>query len=787
MADEDRRNNPAGGLNTNVAGGFNLFPTGVGGFLSSLGESITKQTAADKAFAEKTLEENKVITDSAQELSNFSQESLNRLDEVHVAGERSRALANSNDIFDRISLIGEQALDPKNYTAKGRSAQTAEIGQELSARAQIHGVTTLAAQARVQEAEAQRNLAVVGLNAGFQTLQAQVQGLTLASQGIAANEALRSVNLSKLSLDDVNKASIGPTPANGLINLNGFDYTPLELRERQKSLEARGALALLSPQVTDPEYATKLNVQHSLSLATMNYEELNQVRNAGYTMPDGTQVAPGVWQQEYQRKQVLMQNDIMEKQNRLMIDNQVPMMLDDGMKLMKQTDQYVMPGTPLSAARTAYQSSLQTAAQIASTDTTQLSKVTSATILQKSQENYVGALAKEAERKAGGDKDFANLYLKQMTGQEINSQEIADVFRERYIGGKGFGDLLPMEQMTKLRRDADKRAANLQIEQGKNIMLTDKKSDKEIREQAFNEAFQELQGNTATKTANQMQQYLTTRTDNPAIKAGMVPQKVMNLQIQAQIEGLKQVQMAYKLTDAQVDALKRGDAVGAGVTPNQAAKIADEANLQSIFAEYDLYEKEKPGLGYEMQQWIGLELPNVSRNYASNLKPMERSVVGDALFSQSQDLANRWLQADESAAQRADTAIKGLQTGAKKPENSWMLMLNMSDRLTDSQKQAVYYDVLTPAISAARSQGFDDEKTAAVALQALNGYKSDDPTMMAAVKGLQREMPSIIDKFGQMWAATMIMGQTSQIYGRRVSRDPVLANDRLRTVIPWAK
>jgi hypothetical protein len=296
-----------------------------------------------------------------------------------------------------------------------------------------------------------------------------------------------------------------------------------------------------------------------------------------------------------------------------------------------------------------------------------------------------------------------------------------------------------------------------------------------------------MQSDSAIKTVNQMSLAMTQRTDHPAAKSGMIPEKIVQIGNQAVQVAFSRVKEQYKLNDSQIEALKRGDAVGARLEPNKAAEIANRINLEQTFAEYDLFEQQRPGLGYEVQQWMSNELPTMARNYANSLPPMQRAVVGDQLANEAQQIMTRYLQADESANQRASSVIQQMQTGAKRPENSWLLMLNMTERLSDSQRQAIYYDVLEPVMKAARSQGLNDEQTSAAAMQALGQYRSDDPTMNSAVKSLQREMPSVIDKFQQMWAATIMMGESSKVYGQRMVKDPKLSNDKLRQVIPWVK
>lgn len=782
---------------TTVGGGGigipDLFPGGIGSFLHSVGNMFTQQAAADRSLAEKTLAEQKLITESATQYQQIANKTADEYAKIRAQGEEARRLADG-DIFDRITLVGEQILNPQKFTREGRDARMSDLSMELGAAGQIHNVQIAASSARIEQARAQNLLDTVGLDSGMKALRLQVETMNLATQGIAAAEAMRAANLTKIELPDLQKALTLPPQKNGKISLGGIEYSPTEIRERAKNLEVREKLSFMSPAVTDPDYMQKLAVSHELQLSTMSPAELQTIRSNGFIMPNGEQVMPAVWEAANDRQNRLMVEDITRKQNEHMIQNQVPAMMEQGMKLIDSTTKYTQPGTPFALEQTAYKAALGAAAELTNTPEgqTPAGKIAQLEILQKAQERYVSAIQTEATRRAAGDKELAMLYTKQMTGQIISADEVGDVMRTRYISRKGLStDLIGNEASQRIRINADKILSKLQIQKAASggFGVADL-SEKEMREQAFNEAFMQEQGTMGVTGVNQISQYLTKRKDNPAAKAGMFPAKIQQLQGDANIAALNKAQTEFGLTDEQMRFLQNGDAESAKLDPNKASQIMDSINQMTVAFEYDLLERERPGLGYEMKEWYSQVMPEVVDQYLGSLSPMQAAMASDAVRNEADKYVFKYRFADESASRRSEAAVTELMTGAKKPENAWIVMLNMNKNLADSEKQSIYYDVVLPTIQQSRNMKLSDEDTSKAVFQAINTFETNDPTLKSALRSVQRGLPDVIDNFEKNWQITIASGlKTGRDVYFLIAADnfPNAANTRLKSVVPWLK
>jgi hypothetical protein len=108
----------------------------------------------------------------------------------------------------------------------------------------------------------------------------------------------------------------------------------------------------------------------------------------------------------------------------------------------------------------------------------------------------------------------------------------------------------------------------------------------------------------------------------------------------------------------------------------------------------------------------------------------------------------------------------------------------MDKSLANSQKQSIYYDIIMPVVQQSRAQGANDDVTQSNVMNALTTFKSDDPTMMSAVKMVQRALPENLDRFQTVWAVTMQRGKMRP-QAQRIGRDPVQASQQLESTLPW--
>jgi hypothetical protein len=773
--------------------------TDVKQFLDVVGNSVSQKAVAAKQTADVTAQEAGNVADSANDYDTYAQEQLGRLKMLEAQGTEARRMADSGNLFDRISLIGDQMLNPRAYTREGRTGQIAEIGQDLSLRGQIHNIDVNAANARIEVAKAHEAQATVDLDTGLLKVKTQIDALQLANQGILATETLRQNNLTLMEAPALKSALVGPVAPNGKITLGGFQYTPTEVRERSTQLDTREKLSMLTPQAADPDFAGKLRVKHSLDLSTYTLPELETLRKQGLTMPDGTHVEPQVWEDAYGRAQRVQADEIVKMQNDVLVKNTLPVMLTEAQTMLTSGSKYISPGTPAAAAKAQFQAAMQTVAISADSNQDPAAKAIQVKALAAAQDEYVKSIQKEATRKAGGDKDLAGLYTSQMLGEMISPQQVQDIAVSRYTDYKGFGDFLPPETSTKLQKFADQELVGLRQENAQADLdpSMGKRSEKEMRQEAMRRGFVKVAEDVGIDAMNTLQAVAAKRDDNPALRsAGMAPGAILELSKRASEMGITNIVSKYKLTPEQLTAIRasRFNDVP-GMDSQTAQSAASEINAQSISAEYDLLDAQKPGLGYAMQQWYAKTLPEMARNYTMGLDATQRALIGDGILNQAQKFVDVYTAVDESAVHRAAGVANQMAIGAKKPVNFWPVMLAMDDRLADSQRQQIMYDIISPMMTSASAKGMNEEQSMELVFnQIANFANPNDPSLTAAVKSFSRNLPKQLDNFDTMWkvmAAQRVPGDSQGGYDNQRAMqwdwngDVDSATRHLQGILPW--
>lgn len=751
----------------------NLFET--------LGNAANQKASAATETAKVAVEQKTKIADSAAQYNDVAQQSLERLKTIESQGSEARRLASSDNIFDRVALIGEQILNPRDYTREGRMNQVSEIGQDLAARGQIHNIETNAAVARMDQAQAQEVLATAGVDAQMSSLRAKVDGIQLMNGMIQQTEILRMNNLTQQELPTLQKTALGPVPPSGKITIGGFDYAPAELIQRTQELETREKLSLLPPQATRPDYAQALRVHHDLQLATFQLPELETLKQNNYVMPDGTQVDPQLWDSHWSRQNQMQQNVLQTQLNQAMLGSAgVDQMIVESQQMATSIGKFATPGTPLSIARQNFLVAANQVAKLAESDTTPNGKMVQVQALQTAQAGMLKAVEQEAFRKAGGDKELATIYRSQMIGEQLQPAMVEDFMKGRYVKGKGFGDFLPSEDASRIRKMADEEYANLKKQEAVGGDFGSTKSDKELREEAVSRALEKQQQNYGAVGVNTVQQATPNRKDHPAIISGMTPLQIRENMVRATTAAWKNVANTEGLTEQQMYLLQQGKWQEAGITAERNNAIAERVNFEAVAQEYDMFDQQKPGLGYEVQAWFQKTLPEMARNYTAGQDNMTQVLAGDSVLHSAQSLADMYTKADEVATRRGEEKATYHAVGARRPENMWPVLLANGSRLSDSQRSTIYYDIIEPAIKKARAMGANDEVTTKSVFDALVNFKSEDGVTMAALKTFTRDMPEEIDRFDRIWRTTV----KSQLFLSNKNNYEDYTQ-RLKEELPW--
>lgn len=782
-----------------ILGTLNNGVGGIASFLDAFTTQAKAQAAADEKLKEETVRQHENLSASAAEYNLAAQQTLESYRDIEAKRQEAQQLASSSSIFDRITLMGEQILNPRDYTREGREKRVGELTQGLALAGQVHNAQVVLTNSKIAEAEALHGLETLGANQATLAIKAQVEGLQKAQAGLMAMEEIKRIGLNQLDATTIQKALIGPVPPSGKITVGGIDFTPTELREQAKTLETRERLSFLSPIATDPEYAQKLNVQHEMILATMDTTKLTELRNNGFIMPEtGQQVSPATWQMAWDRALKNEQTDMELKLNQFALENQVPKIIEESQQFLNNTKQYASPGTPLNAARLQFETELGGIALIAQQDQTPQGKIRQMQTLQLAREKYIQALQKEAKIRSAGDEALGNIYLKQMTGQFVSSDEIADVLRTRYVKHNGFGTVLPTEDLTKLRGQADKFLQEKRLAASQNIM-GDKVPEAELREQAFNEAFNSLRESKGAEKVNQALRELDIREDHPGRKVGLPPSKFSQVRLQADANTKAETMRQYGLTQEQMHYLLNEDNVSAGLPAAKASEIMQGYNQRLAAEEYNLYEVIRPGLGNEVMSWYQQTLPAMADKMQETLDPMIRDYVGDSVRQQLLVQSTLYGQANQAAIQRTQEMVKQAAFRVKEPANYWMMLLNSSTQLEDPEKQAVFYGVIQPTVAQAKQLNYSPEQTQDAIMSAIDQYQGTDSITNKAIKQLQRELPTLMKNNESI--IDTLMALTSYEYASQmnspfsmtqamsgVSPESTPAQSEvLRQYVPWLK
>src|SRR6185369_14600674 len=139
----------------------------------------------------------------------------------------------------------------------------------------------------------------------------------------------------------------------------------------------------------------------------------------------------------------------------------------------------------------------------------------------------------------------------------------------------------------------------------------------------------------AADTINTIQRLSYRRQDHPAAVAGMAPGQIEEVSLRASSKAAADVMEMEGVTPEQFAFIQAGNYSAAGVSDDKGSLIAQEYNATALSTEYDLLEAQKPGLGYQTQQWYMKNMGEMARAYVANMDPMENALTGDQILTQA--------------------------------------------------------------------------------------------------------------------------------------------------------
>jgi hypothetical protein len=247
--------------------------------LTAVSDAVTKKQDTTKNFISVQQEQADRVAASSEKVHQAAQDSIVRLDKLAEAGNESRRLASSDNLLDRIELLGGQIINPGEYTRSGRTSRRAEVSQELSLRNQVHNITVQDSLADLAAAEA----AVKGA-----TLE-----LGMVTEGIQASNQAKQLHLTGLQLD----TGIETQPAHDQLTkktlenqLASADFESDTRDQRQSNTRKQ---LKLNSQNLDSALDTQSirNQLEKTQLGRMQIEENERLRNLKLTQMTGPQIS----------------------------------------------------------------------------------------------------------------------------------------------------------------------------------------------------------------------------------------------------------------------------------------------------------------------------------------------------------------------------------------------------------------------------------------------------------------------------------------------------------------
>jgi hypothetical protein len=718
--------------------------------LKGLADIVTQKNTATENLNAVTQTETARVAKSADDLYARAQDSLKALDGIQQSEKSSVGLATSNNLMDRFTLLGNQILDPKNFTSAGRSQQRAALQQDLSIAENIHGVNSLDAQANITAAQAGVDASTARQNMAVEGLKAQIAATQLAKDQIVSNQQLKDAAITTIQKPDLEKSLASADSKTGLISIGGLQYRPDEVRSRINDLSAREQMSLLAPSETNPTYMQAKAVHEEYMLNTMNVDELNKIRMNNNTDSSGYVYTPQVIDRVYNQKQQVYADNAAQLQaesTASFFDQNY--FVNEGK--YTQDLQNTLPGdSPLRANLAKYQAQLAWAMKAAQSATDVQSKATAIDSAVKAKVDFNTAAQKEANRQAGSDKDMADLIYQKLTTGQMQPDQLQSVITGRISNFKSVSNLIPDRDAARLNKlfnekyDALKQQ-NTQFSVANAGLMNVKENDKQIRQDAAQKAYVEFQQTMADEAMNTALDAQPILDGNP-LKGVVSLGEWRGLLNGAEQDAWRQVQRQYGLSDQQLKDV-------------QAKKQVEGKNLQEIYSakaeatDNHLFlglEGLKPGLATDYGNWLVDNADKLSTTFMGTIPEVYRAMLGPDLQSRADAIGNNMIAARNRNTMVASQKVGEYLTGLNDPKFMNALLLQSDQTLEPSQREAIFNNIIKPVLDQGGKAGWSPQETIKNIDTVLTQTRPDDKILASALKKHLSQRPSIESNIRQL-------------------------------------
>ena len=723
------------------------------------------QTADSQLFGD-TIRENKIVEESANRQQLMTQAAMAEAEKIKAAGQYSRKLA-SGSLLDGIELITAQALDPTNFTAEGRQKQLGDTQNLLTASQNMHQATVAASQARIQTRLTTNSLAKFEATAGLEMLKTQVSTLGIIGQGVAATEAMRELQLTKLTPDEIQEGIKLADLGDGNAEFNGLKFSRLELQEAKKANDLRTQLAFLIPTEKDPNFVARADSYIAATLPFMTTAQLQELQAGKGVLAPGITVPDSVLTTAIAES---MKNDsakVTQKLDAATAVQQVPQTLATLQADLKFYESRFEPGTPMGAAFDQY----RLATSIIGSNSEEANKTTGGKLAliqqaQTARNEFQAKLDAEAVAQAGGDTDLVPILRSQLMGKAVDPRALNDYVVNRYVAGKSFARVMDPKGAAELTAAIERR-----FTEGKSAQFSimgDKPTKDElaeIRSNAANAGVQDFITNKARTIMQAAPIEALRDPSNPLVAAGIDDKAYTQISFQASQMAREAVQTQRELTPVQIEALSRNKPAEAGIDSERAREINNEINQQTIIMEYDLLNQRSPGLGVAYSEWISMNLPAIAQEAAKGQGQMA-AMFTENVGEQAMAVGAVWSAANENATQRGKRVLFESLTQTRRPENMFRNVLTLIPDVTPEEQQLVYDTLIGPAIQSAKAKRLNPQQTSdLIGLALQEGTPDSVPATKAAIKIL-RALPASLANYEavlQLFADTNITRDPANI------------------------
>lgn len=746
------------------------------------------RTEQRQAVAVETQDRQTAIRKQSADLSSRYAKDVGFLKESAASSQQkadhARQLADSGNPMDSLRLMGLQMMDPGGYDRSTRTARMAEDMQRASAIGNYYGIQQQALEAQLMLSTTDLDRAKLAEEIGQERLNLLVDQAAMVEKNLAASKSLQSAAMASMDLSQVDaalqQAQLSPQRQ---VNVGGIDLGLTALQDRKAALEEREFLlrtrrsldervALEEENQLQQSAESTLRTQQLRSqlqernLATMNEQELLEIRLNGYKDNGGTAYDPPMVDQAFARVQQV-QSDSIQRELAEQTLGQFDVEMLAGQKSRLESIAPRLPAnSPASKSLREFQSAIGITSNFIGKDQPLSKRITAVSAFQQAEEKFEKAIQAQAKfeaskLRAGEDRQkLEEMLVEYYRGNEVPLGMIYDIAQTRLTQQKSLVDILPPQIAThisseynriwqeKLKGTGGGSSLTERVLAGNTMTAEDRKiAQAEAARQAVDSVVNAQVGQRAQAILSEQVEYA-----GHPLNGVMSKTQFANLMMDADQKAKGMVQGKVGLSDSQMElamAGRQGEGVDSSVIATVQSLLKTTENTNLLLNLDSL----KPGLAREFVDWWQKD----SANYVAMRESAKENQTTSFGESVNNGLQKDYLQQamDNYAAgiYSADSSIKDevaqrnaeLITFGGDPEQSQVIMLNAVKELESSEKGQLWKEVFTPLLAEAKLRKLDFKATNQFIEQALQGDSLNiSPGTKSLMKTLRRTRPDVL-------------------------------------------